>query len=259
MLPVRVPCLSQDPYENKAGAFEDYPHQRDWNINLLRRRIFNQHPSEDTGAFLQDWLFFGTLYEVLGDDGIKENCSRWDEQSNHALVTTKTLISFLRTRFWQIRDNFALSPDGKTRAIADIDRMILSLFLVSYLCNKSTAGEKVNTTLTQPRWPLSLEIDLSIRALGQLLATRLFSTRLFLTESVVTDLTFPNGHFTSSWMREAGWCPSDIAMASKYMSASSLYYASSLRCSQLRSDHSNCDRQLCPANQIESTTYETAH
>ncbi len=257
--PIQIPCLSQEPYENKVGGFENYPGQRGWDINLFKRGVFTQHSFEVTGAFLQDWLFFGLLHEVLGDDGTKEKFSRWDEQSNQMMVTTKPLVSSLKMRFWQIRQNSAVSLDGKNQAIADLDRIERALCVLSLLCNVATAFESINTPLSQSQWPLSSEIDLSIRALGQLLATGVTATGFEFRESPAVSMTFPGGKFTLSRMREAGWCPSDIAMVSEYMSASSLYYASSLRRSQLHSDHSNCGRQLCFANQVDTTTYQTAH
>ena len=226
---------------------------------LLRRGVFTQHSFEATGEFLQDWLFFGLLHEVLGDDRTKERFSRWDEQSNQTMVTTKTLVSTLRMRFEQMKQGIALSPDAKTQVIADLDRIERALSILSFFCNVATPFESVNTAPSQSQWPLSPEIDLSIRALGQLLATGVHYTGLFLKDSPAPSMTFPGGKFTSVRMREAGWCPSDIAMVSEYMSASSLYYASSLRRSQLHSDHSNCGRQLCLANEVDTTTYQTAH
>ena len=257
--PVRVPCLSQEPYENRLG-FEFYPYQRGWDINLLQRGIFTQHSFEATGAFLQDWLFFGLLYEVLGDGGTKKKFSRREGESNHWMVTTKNLVPSLTTRFQQIERDSALSPDGKTRAFADLNKLERALALSLLLCTVATAFESVNTTVSQSQWPLSPEIDLSIRALGQLLAAAVFGTGFTINRnSAASSMTFPSGNFTSSRMRVAGWCPSDIAMVSEYMSASSLYYASSLRRSQLHSDHSKCGKQLCLANQIDTATYQTAH
>lgn len=72
-------------------------------------------------------------------------------------------------------------------------------------------------------------------------------------------MIFPSRDFTSSLTRQAGWCPSDVAIFSESMTASSLYYTSSLRHSQLDHDRSGCRRQLCLANQIDTTTYQTAH
>ena len=257
--PIKVPCLSQEPYENRVGVFESYPYQRGWDINLLKRGRFTQHPFEATGAFLQDWLFFGLLHEVLGDDGTKEKFSRWDIQSEQRIVTTKNLVSSLTTRFWQIKRNSARSRDAETKANVDLERLERALSVLSLLCNVAKACERVNTPLSRSQWPLSPEVDLSIRALGQLLATGVHAASPLLRDSPAPTMRFPGGIFTSSRMREAGWCPSDIAMVSDYMSASSLYYASSLRRSQLHSDHSNCGRQLCLANQVDTATYQTAH
>lgn len=71
--PLQVPCLSHGRYQQNTGAFEHYPTQRSWNILLLKQCIFTQYSVEDTRAFLQDWLFFGLLYEVLGVEFTKES------------------------------------------------------------------------------------------------------------------------------------------------------------------------------------------
>ena len=251
--PIKVPCLSQSPYKHEAGWFEGYPAQRGWDINLLKRGIFTQHSYETTATFLQDWLFFGVLQEVLGQDGTKRNFVVEDELSKQAFVTTKHLVPTLTTLFWQIKDK------DKDQAIATLDRMEGVLVTLSLLCNVARAPDDPNLPLKQFQWPLIPEIDLSIRALGQLLATGVSATGMFIKTSAALCLTFPGGGFTSSRMRQAGWCPSDIAMVSEYMSASSLYYASSLRRWQLHNDHSQCCQQFCRSGQIDTSTYQTVH
>lgn len=259
--PLQVPCLSHGPFEQSTGAFEDYPTQRGWDVLLLKRGIFTQHSVEDTRAFLQDWLFFGLLYEILGDDFTKDFFLQWDVQYNQAMITTANLVPSLTTRFQQIRTNSVRSQDGKTQAIADLDRIDGALCTLSFFCNLAVADEGDNTVSSpsQPQWPLSPAVDLSIRVLGQLVSSAVQLTGMFLKHSPAPSLTFPGGNFTQARMRQAGWCPSDIAMVSEYMSATSLYYASSLRRSQLHTDHSNCTRQLCLATQLDPRTYQTAH
>ena len=255
--PLQVPCLSYGPCQPSTETFEDYPTQRGWDIHLLKRGIFNQH----TQAFLQDWLFFGLLHEVLGDSFTKESFLQRDAQHNHTMITTANLVPSLTRRFQEIRTNSVRSLDGKTQAIADLDRIDCALCTLSFFCNMAVAdeGDIIISSPIQPQWPLSPAVDLSIRVLGPLVSSAVYLTGMFLKHSPTPSLTFPGGNLTRTRMRQAGWCPSDIAMVSEYMSAASLYYASSLRRSQLHPDHSNCTRQLCLATQLDTRTYQTAH
>ena len=257
--PVKVPCLSSKPYENKTGRFEDYPAQRGWDISLLKQGIFTQHSSEDTSVFLQDWLFFGVLHEVLDNAGMKEEFLMLDEQASQPIVTTKCLVPLLTALFRQVIARMSSSASDKAGIIADFDRMEGVLCTLAYFCNMSRSIECRDTPLKQFCWPLCPEIDLSIRALGQLLATGISTTMIPYKTCFSSSMKFLGGELALSRMRHAGWCPSDIAMISQDLSASSLYYASSLRRWQLRNDHSQCNRQACLASQIDTTTYETVH
>ncbi|KAL8887015.1 MAG: hypothetical protein Q9215_005351 [Flavoplaca cf. flavocitrina] len=259
--PLQVPCLSYGPYQPSTETFEDYPTQRGWDIHLLKRGVFDQHSVEDTRAFLQDWLFFGLLHEVLGDDFIRESFLQWNPQRKRTMITTANLVPHLTTRFQQIRTNSVRSLDGKTQAIADLDRIDSALCTLSFFCNMAVAdeGDDSISSPIQSQWPLSPAVDMSIRVLGPLVSSAVYLTGMFLKHSPTPSLTFPGGNLTRTRMRQAGWCPSDIAMVSEYMSAASLYYASSLRRSQLHPDHANCSRQLCLATQLDTRTYQTAH
>lgn len=62
--PIRIPCLSPDSYDNEIGLFEDYPRLKGRDLQALKRGEFSHQPADVTAGFLQDWLFFGLLYEV---------------------------------------------------------------------------------------------------------------------------------------------------------------------------------------------------
>ncbi|KAL8923625.1 MAG: hypothetical protein Q9172_003049 [Xanthocarpia lactea] len=256
--PLQVPCLAHGEYQRCSGTFQDYPKQRGWDIYLLLQGIFSQHSVEATGAFLQDWLFFGLLQQVFGNRFTKETFLDWDAQSNQTVITTANLVPSLNARF---QDHLDLPPEGKAQAIADLFRIEKALSTLSFFCNMAVAYEGENSALSraQPQWPLSLAVDLSIRVLGQLVTTAVRTASMPLRRHIVPPFTFPGGNFTVARMRQGDWCPSDIAMVSEYMSATALYYASSLRRFQLHQDHSNCTSQLCFATQLDTRTYQTAH
>ena len=256
-LPIKVPCLSQEAYDNEIGLWEEYPSTRGWDLLALIRGDFSNGSNANPASFLQDWLFFGVLYEVLGPSAQKERFVRWDIESGQTLVTTKDLNRLLYDRFLSYNDT---SREAWIRIASDLDRFGKVLRLLSLFCNVASSSRLIGSTMSQSPWPLSPEIDLSIRALGSYLTKTIYSaswhTQLF---TISSTLTFPAGDYAASRMREAGWCPSEIAMMSEHMSPSSLYYASSLRRFQIRKDHTRCDQQVCLANQIDSSTYQTLH
>jgi hypothetical protein len=62
--PIGVPYICTIPYDNKG--FFDYPVRRGWNYTRFTEGDFAEHPGPETLSFLQAWLYFGFLSEVLG-------------------------------------------------------------------------------------------------------------------------------------------------------------------------------------------------
>lgn len=265
--PIKIPCLSPDSYDNEIGHFEDYPRLKGRDLQALKRGEFSHQPADVTAGFLQDWLFFGLLYEVLGQQGQKWAFVRLDPESNQMVVNTANLHQVLQARCL----DYAEPPPVHVRwdrLTVDFERLDKVLRLVSLFCSVASARGSDATKPGVSIWPLSPEIDFSIRALGKHIACALYSASwdLGLLEIVrhgeplvSPTFPFPPGDYAASRMREAGWCLSEITMVSERMSPSSFYYISSLRRYQIRKDHTQCTEQLCTANQIESSKYKTAH
>ncbi|KAL2819828.1 hypothetical protein BJX63DRAFT_418752 [Aspergillus granulosus] len=255
---LQIPCLSSEAYDGLD--FLTYPERSGWDIDRLLDGDFSEHPGEKTAAFLQNWLFFGVLWEVFGpiNKGAKANYVQPEEGTEHGVIS-----------------------------IATLDEQILELssFIAAYVQSAGiTAGQEVGRrietslrTVSQfsriatcegdPRpgfatWPLSPEIDLSVRALSQRLSWA-FSTcgvNIVLRHST-NSLQFPCAWFPLARMHEAGWCPSEVAMVEETFTSASAHYVSQMQRppAAIQRQHPDCTSKLCQARQLNEAIYRTAH
>ncbi|KGO67578.1 Heterokaryon incompatibility [Penicillium italicum] len=255
---IEIPCLSHEPYDGED--FPKYPERAGWDIDRLLAGDFSQHPAEPTGAFLQNWLYFGVLWEVFGPitRGAKNNYVMPQEGTMYGIITIAALDVQIIQLLSSITSMMQAGDVIPAQMIAH--RIITCLTTVSRFCRLATcAGD--------PRpgfkiWPLSPEIDLSIRALGHRLAWNFPVGALDMAMSSSTGgLQFPCAWFPQARMKQMGCCPSEIAMVEKTFTSASAYYASQMERppSAVQRDHGKCTGKLCFARQINEATYRTAH
>ncbi|KAJ5823982.1 hypothetical protein N7447_006322 [Penicillium robsamsonii] len=254
--PIQVPCLSPEPYD--GIDFSTYPERAGWDITRLLAGDFSQHPAEPTGAFLQNWLYFGVLWEVFGPiiKGAKDNYVKPQEGTAYGIITSASLedqilqLSLFITSVVQGGDAISKQMIG--------DRITKCLTTVSRFCRLATCAGDSRPGFAV--WPLSPEVDLSIRALSHRLAWSLPSGGLG--SAVKTSgLQFPCAWFPLARMQQMGWCPSEIVIVENTFTSASAYYTSQMERppSAVQRDHGECTRKLCVARQINETTYRTAH
>ena len=109
-----IPYLCQDRYDE--GPFLDYPHRSGLpdlkiegsfrmnpSLSLAKQRFLAAVPRAELEPFLQKWLFFGLLSEVLGDLYRHEDfvTTSLDGESENTIVTTADLLS--RLEEWEAR------------------------------------------------------------------------------------------------------------------------------------------------------------
>ena len=117
-----IPYLCQDRYDE--GPFLDYPHRSGLPrleidgtfplphpLPLATQRYLKGLRSDELEPFLQNWLFFGLLKEVLGDLYRHEDfvTTSLDGENETAIVTTAVLLSKLEE--WEekiMQDKYAL-------------------------------------------------------------------------------------------------------------------------------------------------------
>ncbi|KAL4882677.1 hypothetical protein BJY04DRAFT_227015 [Aspergillus karnatakaensis] len=248
--PAQIPVLDPEPYD--GVDFLSYPESKGWDTNRLLAGDFSEH--ENPAAFLQNWLFFGVLHEVFGPI---------DQGGKHQYVANgEVTVAFLDEQILQL-SNFitANAQNGISDEALQIGRRIETcLQTVSRFSRLATCEE--DPRLGFAVWPLSAEIDMSIRALSQRLAWSFSVGALNMVFSASTGgLVFPCAWLPLKRMQEAGWCPSEIALVGETFTSASAYYTSQLEPppSAREKDHSACTRTTCEARQLNEETYRTAH
>ncbi|KAL4868709.1 hypothetical protein BDV12DRAFT_169262 [Aspergillus spectabilis] len=254
--PVQIPVLDPEPYN--GSDFLSYPESQGWDTNRLVAGDFSQH--DNAAAFLQNWLFFGVLQEVFAPihQGGKQQFTVRHDGTPHGIVT----VAFLDEQILQL-SNFITSTvqRGNNAGAREVGRRIETcLRTVSQFCRLATCEEDPRPGLAV--WPLSAEIDMSVRALSQRLAWAFSVGALNMVFSSSTGgLPFPCAWYPLKRMQEDGWCPSEIAMVGETFTTASAYYTSQLGPppSATERDHFNCTRAICEARQLDEDTYRTAH
>lgn len=193
--PVVVPCLSNTSFDGLD--FDSYPSRRGWDQARLLAGDFAQHSNQDTAAFLQDWLYFGVLAIVLGEVADKASYVKPEETCAYGRVDTTLLPQHLNDRLSYLK---ALVFDQPSLAIPLVQSAEKCLQRLSYLCCMASC----HVDGGQPGgvvWPLLPEVDLSLRVLGQLLASCLYGALMTdyitgrLPRSTLPQLQFPSGNF----------------------------------------------------------------
>lgn len=242
---VRVPFLCQENYDGLA--FSDYPLRKGWQDTNSSAINFAQRSQEEQSAFLQTWLFFGMLVEVLGVSVAMEDFV----QNNQ--VTTRRLSKY--TLQWYERLLY-MSEDCRQECHRRAQQCLIK------------ARDYCFTLLdeTKPDCALSPEVRLSIRILGESLS----QTKHWIWRSMLG--CDPTGYIDvrGKWgkskllerlLLEKKWCPNHIAFLQDYPPASSnsgLYYASSLHRPRL-SLHEDCSVGRCVAGKVDPKSYQTKH
>ncbi|KAL4925991.1 uncharacterized protein BDV17DRAFT_163657 [Aspergillus undulatus] len=253
---LQIPCLSREPYD--GHDFLTYPERSRWDINRLLAGDFSQH--EDAASFLQNWLFFGVLWEVFGPvgKGAKHNYVKPQEGYEHGTIT----VASLDEQILELMNFITSTVQSGNRAGAESvgHRIETCLRTVSKFCRIATCEGDPRPGLAV--WPLSPEIDLSIRALSQRLAWSFSTGAMNMVFSSSTGgLVFSCAWLPLQRMQKSGWCTSEVAMVEETFTSASAYYISQLQAppSARQKDHSECTRNLCMARQLNEATYRTAH
>lgn len=253
---VIVPCLGTVTYD--CLDFDTYPIRRGWDRARLFAGDFTQHEPAKTAAFLQDWLYFGILWEVLGEYGSKGLYTQPWPGLQHGRVATGSLDEDFARRMTDVKTGLQCNSTAARAQMESAERALkISSF---YCCRKVPAGGDMHHAGQTEQWPLLAEVDFSIRVLGSYLAAGMFNALWeFVPDAALSQLKFGAGSLPALRMRDAGWCPSDRTMALEQLSPAALYYASSLRRSSGIRDHRGCTTEMCIASQVDTRTYKTIH
>ncbi|KAG0638543.1 hypothetical protein HOY80DRAFT_1047420 [Tuber brumale] len=259
-----IPCLCEPNSYDKEGFF-DFPTRQGWFFDLTggsgpQRIDGDEVPSSAVkGAFLQSWLFFGMLYEVLRLLDVEvdlEDCVVRNQDGTKRCITTYQLRKYFEGC---IQRGKAPSRVPREAALTDIAKILRRV---------DSTIRAYSDTLSSRTWRLSdalpLDTVLSILVLGESLlnVTRLAMPLPGNDQSILRGVGFawarnPLEHR----MRGAGWCVSTMTMLHTLLDATGLYYASRLRLPTHsgQQSHRECTAQQCFANHVDEATYQTQH
>lgn len=252
---LRVPCFSDAQYDN--GPFSSFPARHNWKIVGFKQCIkeaflcCGQVPTlQETQAFLQTWLYFGTIHEVFGDSVPASDFIATDELGNKYLSTANLNPAW--------RNLVGRSGDASADKTVQYEACL-------GLCNR------IQSHLDTLYYELSSVAEVADLA-STATATGLLGEAF---EHIVRDVrrrvlsveTPPEmlwGTASSRWaldhLKSAGWCPSTITrLASDRPLLSLLYYYCHLPPPSKAFDHSMCTKNTCLALQINPDTYSTTH
>lgn len=247
--PLIVPCLCKTAYN--SSDFQNYPTLRGFNPERLLTGDFSQKEEHETASFLQDWLYFGVLYETLGTR--QEDYIEPHPGIKYGRVDTLRLDQHLFDRMTYLTGLLDRRDDQVWDMIRKAEKCLEQL---SYFC--CMASCRADALI---RWPLAPEVDISLRVLGQRLASAFIGGlgSFVLKGSILWNLQFPDPPLAVTRMRDNNWCPSEIIRSLEQFSPATLYYASLLRRSNITKDHRNCTSRKCYAFLVDETTYQTRH
>jgi hypothetical protein len=242
---IGVPNFCSEPYDGLG--FADYPFRKGWTTTSRGRLRLEQRSRNDQAAFLQTWLFFGMLEEVIG--------FRVDVQDfvEGGYITTSRLQNYIRRWY----DNLREMSEAERKA--SFQRMQGCLKEARSHC-------MIDLDEMKDDCPLTPEVRLSIRILGESLSNAQF----YIWQSVTGESLHGNDDCRGKWglskllcetMLRQNWCPSEVSFLQYYPPAASnsgMHYAMSLLC--LESNlHQKCSEQVCAFSQIDERSYKPKH
>ncbi|OQV00262.1 hypothetical protein CLAIMM_05783 [Cladophialophora immunda] len=267
---IQVPYTCKEIYDGLG--FEKYPRRQGWDILKLLDADLGTHSVDELGPFIQTWLYFGVLADVLAVIDLQFDQSEYVVRlpSGEKVVTSLPLLEHLSA--WQ-KAAESLTSDER-RAQGKRVRQVLE-----------KASLYTNSILTRAPQPhltgISEEITLSILVLGSTLfraaskiclkglgahyANNILDTEEFPEaredEEDISTWAEPYWGFSSlstARLMEQGWCIRDITMLQDLFSAESIHYITSLGIIKA-ADHSKCTSFRCVGNYVDPEAYQTQH
>lgn len=249
-----VPYVCMKDYDD--GPFLTYPiregvaHALPSDGNIPGGSPYRQHerrcptPKQEQEDFLQRWLFFGLIHEVLGDRYRPKELIRTiqTDDDETRIVTTSGLVEILDSWIADIHAGIVNSHHNYEH-IAECLRLAFATI--------SGAGPSFDS-----------QIKVSLASLGELftLATNeAFNASESNKCPTVFGLLIDNSYWENS-MLSSGWCPSQIEMyAGGTKSLQTMHFLAGLGQSTCGELHRKCNNHRCLAYENDLPRYQTKH
>lgn len=251
----KVPYMCVEKYD--GGPFLTYPLRKGkpWMvpdkadplyIPYVIYEVMRPTPKAEQESFMQTWLFFGFLNEVLGDLYSEEDFVVKDDaaESDRFVVCTGKLRPLLEAA---CKLRFEEEPHAIQKQFENLRECLLLLITVS------------SAFRSDFDWGLMC----SIAAVHEATVYSIHHITKKVGSGEIPTMPWAGKYFRvaiRNRMLEAGWCSSEIERAKdKFSNTQSFYFMSRMRKNEIRRNHLACTTSLCSALQVDLATYQTKH
>lgn len=248
----KVPYICTEHYDVTIPFLEYAGRKgRPWMVVEVGQVMFELHDivsataKAELACFLQTWLFFGLLAEILGDLYDHDSFVTESSDTKEQILKSKDLQSLVEKRIiW----------------IATLERPVQKQLF-------EHAGKCIDVTWKARRLDildLDPRIKYSIGAVAEFIASAIDKAHLkAFPGSDRCRKPFADGFYTKEIkerMIEANWCPNDFArVRDKFQSIQLLFYYSQMKKPLSKFHHRNCSEDRCVAHSTSLSQYKTRH
>nr|POE46239.1 hypothetical protein CFP56_73201 [Quercus suber] len=256
----RVPYVCNVPYD--GADFLEYPARAGeiWHgiLPMVDRPPFwlqelnNPIDDKQLESFLQCWIFFGLLHELLSPYGLYDGEDYLGSDKQGRYVHTRGLASMLQK--WSEHARALDQHSQETTKLRLTSCIKLAYGALSCLRANMSEPTHGHPNFSRPIRTSILSICETISNVGDIVLDVLPEI----------DWLYFSGFATfnddeKALMRQNGWCPSLIASEEKRFTSIALYvYLQHLR-QPLEMDHGECSEEECKIIQIDTKTYSPRH
>ncbi|KUJ12058.1 uncharacterized protein LY89DRAFT_673847 [Mollisia scopiformis] len=239
--PISVPFIGETEYDGLE--FASYPTRRGFDLDRLLQGDLQGRSTEAVASFLQDWLYFGFMHELLGIEIQRGDFVRTDD-AGREWITAQKLPGLLYLVRQQIEIEKAL-PYYTAEFIKKRNQRVADCLSLEYHVWEQLSRLPAN--------PLPPEVSLSIQFLA--ITLQVGVTQLLMSKSAGqlayrNDIPWERGlhfritrsPFLTDRMVKQGWCPIVIEQIRSHSNVVGQYYASLLGPPLRKLDHSCCSK-----------------
>jgi hypothetical protein len=244
-------------YDGESLTFSQFRESHHFDEQTIQQQGWNAYARSSPGgqiessrtieSFLQEWLFFGLLYEVLREDFKREDLL-FKKEGSQWTITTSNLPGLLwnyKRRWTSMSHDQDAQVQRRTRTKACLNEAFE--FVNKFLGSKS--ARQVSIPLQEG---VILSITVMVGTLSAAAAEVCKIPKFVVTRPKRVDRLLLNHR----------WCPTSLAMLERRgFGPQGMFYAAMLGPLPFNRDHSSCseDDFECKANIVDRNTYQTEH
>lgn len=250
----KVPYLCVEKYD--GGPFLTYPYRmrKPWVLPDMNDPLYLPYasferltptPKNEQESFMQAWLFFGLLNEVLGGSYREEDfLTQVPTETGRFILCTKNLRPLLTAAC----ESYFADASYEAQRKFDHFRQCVTLVVTVSFAFQSDFDWRLMCSIIALHEAVVFALNGTARKLGFETIPSLPWAKRFFGEAVCTQ------------MLGGGWCPSDIERAAdKFRHTQTLYFLSRMRKDEVHRDHQSCTPSSCSSFQLDLATYQTRH